>query len=84
MFRGGKSDEEIGAELERTTAGVTYKRNDIGLHRRATPKRKRRRRQVTVVDRPYAIIVRGPDRELSMSVDRETGQAVLQLMLGVK
>ncbi len=85
-FRGGKSDEEIGEELERTTAGVTYKRNDMGLHRRASPKRRRKRRAAKGdrgPDRPYSIVIRGPNRELSMQVDRDTGQAVFQLMLGV-
>jgi hypothetical protein len=32
---------------------------------------------------PYSVIIRGPNRELSMQVDRETGQAILQIMLGV-
>lgn len=96
LFRDGSSDEEIGEALGREVGGVTYKRNDLGLHRRSPPgggrrgKRSGRRRAavasesvVTDSDHPYAIIIRGPHRELAMAVDLETGQAVLQLMLGV-
>lgn len=92
LYRAGKTDEEIAAAVGRPETGVKSKRVSMGLHRR-----KRRRKsgsrgapRITIGngvrhddDHPYAVIIRGPNRELSMAVDRDTGNAILQLMLGV-
>jgi hypothetical protein len=96
LFRDGLTDAQMAKEIGRPETGVKGKRVELGLHRRGTkrkPMRKRRRRPDPVPaigngvavdeEHPYAVVVRGPNRELAMAVDADTGLAVLQLMLGV-
>jgi hypothetical protein len=95
LFRSGKTDEEIAKAVGRPETGVKGKRVSMGLHRR---KRRRSKGNGSVAatsrvttgngvqhdeEHPYAVIIRGPHRELAMAVDRDTGNAILQLMLGV-
>lgn len=95
LFREGLSDEEISEDIGRPESGVKGKRVELGLHRRGTKRKPVARRPRPTVppvgngvtvdeDHPYAVIVRGPNRELAMAVDADTGLAVLQMMLGVR
>ena len=94
LFREGLTDAQISKDIGRPESGVKGKRVELGLHRRGAKRKRHARKPRPAVppvgngihvdeDHPYAVIVRGPNRELAMAVDSETGLAVLQLMLGV-
>jgi hypothetical protein len=95
LFREDHTDEQIAEALGRSEKGVLQKRSKLGIYRRNFRGRSPRQRASgdapgagrgaqTTDEYPYAVIVRGPNRELAMAVDPETGHAVLQLMLGIE